>query len=1078
MWSSSRGKRRCPRSYVLAAVVDLLLATAGTPSSVSYADVTPSGLNTTVNIVGSNFNITGGTRPNNGVNLFHSFGNFSLNTPESANFLNDSGLATNNIISRVTGGNSSNIFGTINTAAFGSANLFLMNPAGILFGATAQLNVGGSFHATTADYIKLGTDGGVIYADPAKGSVLTAAAPTAFGFLNPAPAPINVVTPAPGLLRVPVPGKTLSLVGGTVNVGATDGTTPGYVLAPAGRVNLVSVGSPGEAAFDGTGFNVDGFAQLGDINFRGGSIVDGKEVFIRGGRLVINDSLIMPGAFAFLGAPVPQPNGGEVNIKVSGDVTITGTRPEPFTAAPPGILTFNGSPNSIAPPAKVPDITIDAHSLSLSGFSSIQTDRFGPGGAPTVAINVDTMSVKNGAGIGLFNFFQGPGGSLTVNARQLELSAGTPGGAVGATGLLAQGLFHPVFGRSLDPGLTNGDGGNINLNLSGNLSVSGLALITTDSLNFGRAGDITVSAGGDVLLAGTGGTGINGTIASQSVLAGDAGNVTINALGKITIQGGFLVSSTTGGSGKAGNVNLTAGGPIALSGTNTRVLSRTNQPPDSTLNQIFLRTFGVDFVFLKNLTRTILGISDPTMFDVLRLLRDVFGFIQLRNDQLMPGNAGSVSISAPVLTLDSNASIQTSTGWGQFNPNSAQVVGNAGNITANVGSLFVDNGASILSSSGIALLNPDGTVIGPRVGSGNAGSINLTASDSISVAGAGSAISTTTFGDGNAGTISLNAKQINVQNAGSVSSESGGTLAGQLLVGRGNAGTVNMASTDGISVAGAGSTVSTSTLGNGNGGDVSLIAGKSVNIVNGGLVSADSLGGSGLAGNITITAGDQVVMTGGSVSTRAVTADGGNITITTTGSLVHLTDSQITTSVESGVGTGGNITVNSDLVVLDDSRVLANAFGGPGGNINITSDVFLVNSGGATPPSLAGIVDASSALSTPGVIDIQATVTDVSGTVAQLPEAPLQATELLRAACAARFAGGKASSLVLAGRDGVPLQPGNLLPSPTYMANKTSSTASISSSEGFALPDQFSLLSSSKSISNRYSLLPNEKCAL
>src|SRR5262245_40471923 len=216
IWSSSRPIGSGSRS-VLATVVVLFLAAAGIPSSVGYADVTASGLNTTVNNVGSNFNITGGTRPNNGANLFHSFGNFSLNAPESANFLNDSGLATNNIISRVTGGNPSNIFGTINTAAFGSANLFLMNPAGIIFGPTARLNVGGSFHATTADYIKLGTDG-IVYADPAKGSVLTAAAPTAFGFLNPAPAPINVVTPAPGLLRVPVPGQTLSLVGGTVNI--------------------------------------------------------------------------------------------------------------------------------------------------------------------------------------------------------------------------------------------------------------------------------------------------------------------------------------------------------------------------------------------------------------------------------------------------------------------------------------------------------------------------------------------------------------------------------------------------------------------------------------------------------------------------------------------------------------------------------------------------------------------------------------------------------------------------------------------------------------------------------------------
>ena len=82
-----------------------------------------------------------------------------------------------------------------------------------------------------------------------------------------------------------------------------------------------------------------------------------------------------------------------------------------------------------------------------------------------------------------------------------------------------------------------------------------------------------------------------------------------------------------------------------------------------------------------------------------------------------------------------------------------------------------------------------------------------------------------------------------------------------------------------------------------------------------------------------------------SVTTGAESADGGNISIITTGSFVHLTDSQITTSVRSGAGTGGNIAIDSKLIVLDESQILAKAFGGPGGNINITADVFLVNSG-------------------------------------------------------------------------------------------------------------------------------------
>jgi hypothetical protein len=137
-----------------------------------------------------------------------------------------------------------------------------------------------------------------------------------------------------------------------------------------------------------------------------------------------------------------------------------------------------------------------------------------------------------------------------------------------------------------------------------------------------------------------------------------------------------------------------------------------------------------------------------------------------------------------------------------------------------------------------------------------------------------------------------------------------------------------------------------------------------------------------------------------------------------------------------------------------------------------------VNSGGRVPTSLAGIVDASSALSTPGTINIEATFTNVTSEVVQLPETPLRATELLRAACAARFVGGKTSSLVLAGRDGVPPQPGGLLPSPLYLASKSNSPSTISSSTGLSLPMGFSLLGSSDRFLNRYSLLPNAKCAL
>src|SRR5262245_43185342 len=208
---------------VLAAV--LMCAAAGIFSNAHaqiVTNITADGtLGTRVTPAGSVFNIDGGTI--RGANQFHSFGQFSVGTGDTANF--SVANTIQNIISRVTGGVRSQIDGTLRstisgTSTISGANLFLLNPAGILFGQTARLNVGGSFHATTADYIKLGTDG-VVYADPAKASALTSAPPSAFGFLTSNPAAIDVQTGVftspttfTNLLQVPM-GRTLSLVGGS-----------------------------------------------------------------------------------------------------------------------------------------------------------------------------------------------------------------------------------------------------------------------------------------------------------------------------------------------------------------------------------------------------------------------------------------------------------------------------------------------------------------------------------------------------------------------------------------------------------------------------------------------------------------------------------------------------------------------------------------------------------------------------------------------------------------------------------------------------------------------------------------------
>ena len=140
------------------------------------AQVTSDGtVNTQVNQNGNVSEITGGeTR---GSNLFHSFQDFSVQTGNEAFF--DNAASISNIFSRVTGGNISNIDGAIR--ANGSASLFLINPAGIIFGQNARLDIGGSFYGSTASSI-LFEDGEFSAVDNLEQPVLTINAPIGLSF--------------------------------------------------------------------------------------------------------------------------------------------------------------------------------------------------------------------------------------------------------------------------------------------------------------------------------------------------------------------------------------------------------------------------------------------------------------------------------------------------------------------------------------------------------------------------------------------------------------------------------------------------------------------------------------------------------------------------------------------------------------------------------------------------------------------------------------------------------------------------------------------------------------------------------
>ncbi|MDR4485034.1 MAG: filamentous hemagglutinin N-terminal domain-containing protein, partial [Nitrospirales bacterium] len=466
--------------------------------------------------------ITGGTRPGNGSNLFHSFDQFDVGTTGVANFLNDSSLPTTNILSRVTGGNASNIFGTIQTQGFSNANLYLINPAGIIFGPNASLSVGGATHFTTADYLKL-SDGVQFTAMPSAQDALLSIAPVAeFGFLGTKPG--GGISVQGSTLSVGEVGKgeTLSLVGGNIEISG------GTLSAPDGQVTLVSVTSPGTVRPGERGDIQVNSAQLGQIGLSDNALVNvdgevGGQVVIRSGRLTIDSTVISANTFGLSEGQIAnaQPKAG-IDIQVTEDMLL-----ENLSSIQANV--FGGSSDG-------GNIVIDVGgNLDLRGgrfdpqlgpfdsFSGIQTFAFGgSGNLGNIEINADEVTIV-GDYLGMW--------SLT-----LPTSAGNTGNIRLQTNGLEMVGNGDVFVFANTTTLGVGRGGDVDINvIGGNMSLNngGAGATTSGS---GNGGNVTIDANNLDMTNGS-------NIQSGTFTVGNAGKTSILLSGDLNISSGSLIAS-------------------------------------------------------------------------------------------------------------------------------------------------------------------------------------------------------------------------------------------------------------------------------------------------------------------------------------------------------------------------------------------------------------------------------------------------------------------------------------------------------------------------------------------------------
>ncbi|NJK65190.1 MAG: filamentous hemagglutinin N-terminal domain-containing protein [Microcoleus sp. SU_5_3] len=408
-----------------------------------------------------------------GANLFHSFAQFNIDAGRGAYFTNPAGIA--NILSRVTGANRSDILGRLGVLG-GTANLFLINPNGIVFGPDASLDVQGSFVATTANAVEFG-DRGIFSASAPESPQLLDVNPSAFLFNQIPPGAITHQS----VLQVPQ-GQNLILLGGNVNL---DG---GVLQAPSGRVELAGLAESGRVGINEESNNLslifpDGGVRAdislsnqasieagGDIQVQGRrvTLTEGSRIktatqgAAKAGNITVNTGqLIVSDGAQVTASTSGRGEGGTVVVNAFESIELSGTS---ANGQQSGLFADTQSAGDAG------DIKVDTGQLTVSDGALITSRSRGMGRAGDIVITVrNTLEAYNGT-LGT-SATESTGGAIAVNAGNIRL-----------------------FGNSnITTSVFDGTGGGGNIDLKAD---SILAFDDSDILAFaddGKGGDITLN---------------------------------------------------------------------------------------------------------------------------------------------------------------------------------------------------------------------------------------------------------------------------------------------------------------------------------------------------------------------------------------------------------------------------------------------------------------------------------------------------------------------------------------------------------------------------------------------------------
>ena len=1041
-------------------LTNICLGVCSLPHSVTAQISSDGTLSTTVTTDDAvNFLIENGDR--SGSNLFHSFSEFSIPNLGSAYFNNNPDIT--NIFSRVTGGNISEIQGLIR--ANGTTNLFLINPAGIVFGENASLNIGGSFFASTAESVVFGDGLKFSAIEPQKPPLLT----------------INI-TPGvqfgknPGTIQVQGNGHNLGLnfststilrnnrpMGLQVNSGQTLGLIGGDILveggnltANQGRIELGSVAQSGivnlTPTTDGFTLNYSEIENFGNLSFTQASSVDvsgegsGNLHFQAGNIFVLEESIIISN---ILGAQ----NGGEVLIRASESVEIIGTDTGDF---PTGF----SNQGELGTRGNSGDLFVEAGTFSLGNDAFVYNVTSGFGNSGNININARNVQFTNGGQITSSTVGDGDGGNITLKVEDTLTIDGDGNFSI-------SGILNEVGGFNLNGEriIGRGDGGDITINAR-NVQITNGGVITGSTFGDGDGGNITLKVEDTLTIDGDGTFSISG-IGSQVGARGkgNGGDISINARSLQITNGGQISGSTFGG-GDGSNIILRVEDTLTIDGEgnpNSRQISgftfRDGDGSNVTLRVEDTLTIDGDGTFsISGISSQVGDSGKGNGGDININARN----LQITNGGVVSGSTfgdgdgGNITLRVEdTLTIDGDGTFSIS-GIGSQVRGSGE--GNGGDININARNLQITNGGVVSGSTfrdsdgGNIILRVEDTltidgdgsftrsIIESQVrnsGKGDGGDININTRNLQITNGGG--ISNSTFGDGDGGNITLKVEDtLTIDGYGNLRPSNIASAVG--AIGKGNGGEIDL-SVSNLQITNGGR-ISGSTFGDGDAGNItlrvedtltidgegnsrssSIISDSQTNAAAGSIeVTADSLTvsdraqisvsniGTGDAGNLSINAENIFLDTQGSLQGEVIAGSQANIDIASQFLLLR-NNSSITTNAGAQAD-GGNITIDTvNLVALEDSDITANAVEGRGGNITITAQGLFL--------SLDSEITASSQLGLDGTITINNPNTESKLGISQLPVDTTDASQQIAEGCQ-WAAAENASSFTVNGKGGIP----------------------------------------------------------